>query len=174
MSVIWSGVTEQGAIVPVQVDETGKVLATVGPDGGYVRISGDVMTGPLFLSGDPDGALQAATKRYVDSATTSAMPFAMGNFFYSYGVKEAININSVRAKSDGVWEFYFENIPQSTEYVVVTSSASRSKICRIEAREVLYFSIKGFNSQDLTPSAEFGCSFVVWEAPQAIDVRISE
>lgn len=28
MTVIWSGITEGGAIVPVQVDETGKVIAT--------------------------------------------------------------------------------------------------------------------------------------------------
>ena len=28
MSVIWSGITEGGAIVPVQVDESGKVIAT--------------------------------------------------------------------------------------------------------------------------------------------------
>ena len=48
MSVIWSGVTEEGAVVPVQVDETGKVIATAAvPGGDYVKKTGDNMTGNL-------------------------------------------------------------------------------------------------------------------------------
>lgn len=50
MSVIWSGITEEGAVVPVQVDETGKVIATTsGPEGDYVKKTGDNMTGDLTL-----------------------------------------------------------------------------------------------------------------------------
>lgn len=49
MSVIWSGVTEQGAVVPVQVDETGKVVATAGASGDYVLRAGDTMTGDLTV-----------------------------------------------------------------------------------------------------------------------------
>jgi len=53
MSVIWSGVTEEGAVVPVQVDETGKVIATAAvPGGDYVKKTGDNMTGDLTLGTD--------------------------------------------------------------------------------------------------------------------------
>jgi hypothetical protein len=38
--------------------------------GNYVAKTGDTMTGPLILSGDPTTALGAATKQYVDSAVT--------------------------------------------------------------------------------------------------------
>ena len=48
MTVIWSGITEQGAVVPVQVDETGKVVATSSASGEYVLRSGDTMTGLLI------------------------------------------------------------------------------------------------------------------------------
>ena len=53
MSVIWSGVTEEGAVVPVQVDETGKVIATAAvPGGDYVKKTGDNMTGDLTLGAE--------------------------------------------------------------------------------------------------------------------------
>ena len=53
MSVIWSGITEAGAVVPVQVDETGKVIATAAvPGGDYVKKTGDNMTGDLTLGTD--------------------------------------------------------------------------------------------------------------------------
>lgn len=41
-------------------------VATVG-SGSYVQKTGDSMTGPLTLSGDPAAPLQASTRRYVDS-----------------------------------------------------------------------------------------------------------
>ena len=39
------------------------------PDARYVKVAGDSMTGALMLNGDPVGALQAATKQYVDAKT---------------------------------------------------------------------------------------------------------
>ena len=53
MSVIWSGITEEGAVVPVQVTEEGKVVAVGdGPEGDYVKKTGDNMTGDLTLGTD--------------------------------------------------------------------------------------------------------------------------
>jgi len=37
----------------------------------YVNVAGDVMTGLLELSGDPDNAKEAATKQYVDGASST-------------------------------------------------------------------------------------------------------
>lgn len=38
----------------------------------YVQKSGDTMTGPLVMNADPTANLQAATKQYVDSSSTTA------------------------------------------------------------------------------------------------------
>jgi len=70
MSVIWSGVTEGGAIVPVQVTDAGKVVADVNspePDDPLWTQSGDVLTpakdpanllvgGSISLSGSSSGS----------------------------------------------------------------------------------------------------------------------
>ncbi len=70
MSVIWSGVTEGGAIVPVQVTEAGKVVADVNipePDDPLWTQNGDILTpakdpanlllpGSVSLSGSSSGS----------------------------------------------------------------------------------------------------------------------
>ena len=51
MSVIWSGVTEEGAVVPVQVTAEGKVVAVGdGPQGDYLPITGGNLTGDLTVN----------------------------------------------------------------------------------------------------------------------------
>ena len=53
MSVIWSGVTEEGAVVPVQVTAEGKVVAVGdGPEGDYLKLTGGNLTGDLTLGTD--------------------------------------------------------------------------------------------------------------------------
>ena len=53
MSVIWSGITEEGAVVPVQVTAEGKVVAVGdGPEGNYLPITGGELTGDLSVDGD--------------------------------------------------------------------------------------------------------------------------
>jgi len=55
--------------------EPGTITVTVSyeaPD--YVAKSGDTMTGPLTLSGDPTADLHAATKAYVDAAVGATTP----------------------------------------------------------------------------------------------------
>ena len=50
MSVIWSGVTEEGAVVPVQVTAEGKVVAVGdGPEGDYLKLTGGNLTGDLTV-----------------------------------------------------------------------------------------------------------------------------
>jgi len=68
MSVIWSGITEEGAVVPVQVTEEGKVVAVGdGPQGDYLPITGGELTGDLEVDGSitaagPNGSITAAGK----------------------------------------------------------------------------------------------------------------
>jgi hypothetical protein len=49
--------------VPVSGSGLDQTLA----DSLYVSVGGDLMTGPLVLSGDPVNAMDAATKNYVDA-----------------------------------------------------------------------------------------------------------
>lgn len=162
MSVIWSGITEQGAVVPVQVDETGKVIATVGPDGGYVRVTGDIMTGPLFLSGDPDGAAQAATKRYVDSRLASSGPIAYGWYNPLNGdLVGANNISSVRKVGVGVYQFYFTEIPPSDNIAVVCNANGVPAYAFYSYRDNFSFTINVVNplagNVPVDASVSFAC-----------------
>ena len=51
MSVIWSGITEEGAVVPVQVTAEGKVVAVGdGPEGEYLKLTGGNLTGDLTVN----------------------------------------------------------------------------------------------------------------------------
>ena len=65
MTVIWSGVTEEGAVVPVQVTDEGKVVAVGdGPEGDYLKLTGGNLTGDLTVNEQitlaTDGSITAA------------------------------------------------------------------------------------------------------------------
>jgi len=86
MSVIWSGITEEGAVVPVQVTEEGKVVAVGdGPQGDYLPITGGELTGDLQVDGDITA---------VGDIVGGPNPFASGS---GYGV---------RFNSTGAYNFY--------------------------------------------------------------------
>jgi len=76
MSVVWSGVTESGAVVPVQVDGLGRVIATTGeppgpPDVNYngasawANFNGQGNTGRI----DPRGAMNVARITKITTGT---------------------------------------------------------------------------------------------------------
>ena len=173
MSVIWSGITEQGAIVPVQVDASGKVIATAGVPDIYVERSGDTMTGPLVLPGNPTLDLQAATKKYVDSRTPSNELLAFGTFFSNEGAFNSKNISSVRSKGDGIYEFYFTEIPFSAGYAVITTSNSLNVVTRPVEINQFYFSVSGTYSATGAPAPSYGMSFVCYQVETSNFLAIS-
>lgn len=125
MTVIWSGITEQGAVVPVQVDDSGRVIATGAVPDEYVLLSGDTMTGPLVLPGDPTAELQAATKRYVDNAATNpgtARAFArviqQGSLIDSFGVR------SVTLSGENQYLIILDEDLGSSAYVPIVTASS--------------------------------------------------
>jgi Chaperone of endosialidase len=61
----------QGQLGQLTTLVNGKINQSVA-DGLYVNITGDAMTGALTLVSDPTGALEAATKQYVDSKVIEA------------------------------------------------------------------------------------------------------
>jgi Chaperone of endosialidase len=76
ISTAVSGTGVDGADVQSQLGQlttlvNGKLDQTVA-DGLYVNLTGDTMTGPLILVTDPTGALEAATKQYVDQKVIDA------------------------------------------------------------------------------------------------------
>ena len=160
MSVIWSGITEQGAVVPVQVSETGKVIATAAVTGDYVKISGDTMTGPLVLPGDPTQDLEAATKQYVDSK-----PSGGGQLFCSGSTNDSgrelaygLNCASIRRISSGEYQVFFIDPAFSTDYVVLVTGRSVNRIPRIDLMENLSFTVKFNNPAGTSTDTDFGFS----------------
>ena len=129
MSVIWSGITEGGAIVPVQVDETGKVIATASVPDEYVLKSGDTMTGPLVLPGDPTQSLEAATKGYVDSRPGGGNSvFAVGEWNFEFQLLVSENISDFRYRGVGDYEIYFQEIPPNTNYIVFCEAGAYGRM----------------------------------------------
>ena len=173
MSVIWSGITEQGAVVPVQVDESGKVIARSDVAGDYVKKSGDTMTGPLVLPGNPTQDLQAATKGYVDLMNASEELLAFGTFSVGTGVFNSKNIQTVRSKGDGLYEFYFTNIPNSAKYATVLSSNSSTVVVVPKATNALYFAVQGFLLSTGDPADQYGMCFSCFQVPVDNFISIS-
>lgn len=74
------------------------VLDQAEADARYVNLTGDTMTAPLVLPGNPSSALQAAPKQYVDQqiAALPVVPkFARGNVTVSYAALNAAVSGSV-------------------------------------------------------------------------------
>jgi hypothetical protein len=63
---------------------TGDWLDQESGDARYVNLSGDIMTGALVLSGDPQAPMESATKQYVDNQITNnggiSLPTADGRY----------------------------------------------------------------------------------------------
>ena len=87
MSVIWSGITEEGAVVPVQVTAEGKVVAVGdGPAGDYLPITGGNLTGDLTI--DTDKITLNANGHGVfgtSAATRAQLNSALGSFLGQNG-----------------------------------------------------------------------------------------
>jgi len=126
MSVIWSGITEGGAIVPVQVDESGKVVATADPRPELWTKTGEILTpttptddiqtsGNLVLN----GAFGSSTLTSADSSGVKvyALPEESGtlalvgdtpepsgdNDFFAYGTFKSDQI----IDSKGIRSFFY-------------------------------------------------------------------
>jgi len=65
MSVVWSGVTESGAVVPVQVDSLGRVIATTGEPPGppVIEYNGASAWGDIASDGALNGGMNVASVR---------------------------------------------------------------------------------------------------------------
>ena len=174
MSVIWSGITEQGAIVPVQVDETGKVVSTASVPDQYVLRSGDTMSGPLVLPGDPQNATEAATKQYVDSTLSSNGPIAYGYYGLGDILIGSYNIALARYQGVGNYLFYFDNIPPSTNYVVVATAQYANTQVVWTGREFQTFQLNSVSTVSPYAAIDTPVSFVVYWSPNNAKVLKSE
>lgn len=173
MSVIWSGITEQGAVVPVQVDETGKVIATASIPDEYVLKSGDTMSGPLVLPGDPQTAKEAATKQYVDSALAPNTPLAYGYYTFSEVFVGAFNISSCRKLGVGSYQLYFRQPPPSSNYCLVCTSVKEDMVAYWRVKDVFSFTIDLRQvSTGYTPTNQ-GFNFIAYWAPDEVKMSMS-
>lgn len=165
MSVIWSGITEQGAIVPVQVDETGRVIATASTSDEFVKRSGDTMTGPLVLPGDPTKSLEAATKGYVDARPGGGnQVFAAGSFNFEFELLMSENIADFRYRGVGNYELYFQEPPPSKTYIVYAQATAYARILFCSQNNQLSFVLTGQNMANQDPLDTSG-NFWVYVLP---------
>ena len=100
MSVIWSGVTEEGAVVPVQVTAEGKVVAVGdGPVGDYLPITGGELTGDLEVDGSITAAGNVALNTgNAASGTQLSINKAgggLGAYFYNDNTSTQLYLNKV-------------------------------------------------------------------------------
>ena len=161
MSVIWSGITEGGAIVPVQVDESGRVVATGGSSGDFVKISGDTMTGPLVLPGNPTKNLEAATKQYVDASSGGGSGLLAYGAFKSAGeMQGGFNDGFCRRTAKGKYQIGFENALFLPNYIVSVTPSGNDTCFRITNLTNVSFEI--WTTQGSTNSqADRGMQFAV-------------
>jgi hypothetical protein len=83
MSVIWSGITEEGAVVPVQVTAEGKVVATgTGPQEDYLPITGGQLLGPLTSTSEATFVGSINTSKNIAAAGNASIE---GNISAGYG-----------------------------------------------------------------------------------------
>jgi len=104
MSVIWSGITEEGAVVPVQVTEEGKVVATGdGPQGDYLPITGGTLTGSLDVEGNLSADIIEFVRGEIGTYVTGGRVNVYGNTAtasadLAYAVDIADDINGLNQK----------------------------------------------------------------------------
>ena len=174
MSVIWSGITEQGAVVPVQVSETGKVIATAAVTGDYVKISGDTMTGPLVLPGDPNTDLEAATKQYVDASSGGGGGLlSYGAFAGSGSIQGGFNFGFCRRTSKGVYEVGFDTPMFLPNYIVSLTPVSTTCFFRVSALTNLSFEVR-CSSPTTLGAADNAMQFAVLATFEALTTFIPD
>ena len=117
MSVIWSGITEEGAVVPVQVTEEGKVVAVGdGPEGEYVKKTGDNMTGNLTLGTDEitlnaDGSAEFKERMSIEASAGPLLSLKRNDFeegvtsnpnsYSIFDIYDRNNLRTARYAADG-------------------------------------------------------------------------
>ena len=121
MSVIWSGVTEEGAVVPVQVTAEGKVVAVGdGPVGDYLPITGGELTGDLEIDGsillNADGSATFAGEIVSNIAYTGGSN--------NYGSKLLPEGMFQACSATDIWRGYDQGNPVTTSSISATGSAT--------------------------------------------------
>lgn len=131
MSIIWSGITEDGTIVPVQVTAEGKVVAVGdGPQGEYLPTSGGQLTGPLTSSSTAtfEGQIETTGASYKFADGTKQSSAAVTPLWASTNSGGDLQGNSGFASVTAIngFQYEYEFITPKTNnlYAVVVTSFS--------------------------------------------------
>lgn len=171
MSVIWSGVTEEGAVVPVQVTAEGKVVAVGdGPEGEYLKLTGGNLTGDLTLGTDKitlnatDGSAEfAGTVTSGDVVDSSSTWTGIGVTIYDAGV-----IYAGRSGSGNLWAGRQSGTAINTSAISADGSAEFAG--KITSGQEITSNSDGNIGVTLAPSgairAQRGGTGVLWNGKQ--------
>ena len=200
MSVIWSGITEGGAIVPVQVDESGKVIATAEIREEYwaqngnqlipVNASNDIATygkivlgrassGTSTLQSPPDAAGEVFTfpktggTLAIESDTptpTGISPFAYINV-RSGSVLNSFNIAQVTFTSQNLFQCDYINNANTPSPTVVVSSSDGIR-ATLNENTAGYASIGIYPGSGFDPQQLGTFNFIVFEQPPNVKMQV--
>ena len=191
MSVIWSGITESGAIVPVQVDDTGRVVADIPePDALWVQnsnalvpadSSNDIKTsGRLVLSGTNGGTstleapASAGGQHFVfplvggtlaiekDTPAPVSKQAAAHCTVESGQVFNNLNVSEITT-SGGIYTIVFQNPLNNDRPTVVGSSVNeyRLGVTSISSTQI---SVATYQWNSYNPAAYSSFSLVVFDS----------
>ena len=122
MSVIWSGITEEGAVVPVQVTAEGKVVAVGdGPSGDYLPTTGGNLTGDLTIDTDKIALTTDGSATFAGNVELGGTPSlgVKGSALLSAGV-----VTACVSPGSRVWYGYQEGSTTATSEIRGDGSAT--------------------------------------------------
>lgn len=170
MSVIWSGITEGGAIVPVQVDETGKVIATAEVREEYWTQNGNQLI-PVNASNDIATYGKIVLGRASSGTSTlQSPPDAAGEVFTFPKTGGTLAIEGSTPTPGGLQPFAYGSIEgnQLRNSIGVRSIAIPAfPICNLtfEADLVGSYPLVFFSFRTKTESAS--PNFMTWQLPSS-------
>jgi hypothetical protein len=200
MSVIWSGITEGGAIVPVQVDETGKVIATAeireelwAQNGNQlipVNASNDIATygkivlgrassGTSTLQSPPDAAGEVFTfpktggTLAIESDTptpTGISPFAFVSFLNGV-VTTSYNIGQITFTSQRYYQVDYLKSANTFNPCAVVTGAGNVEV-RLQSQSSSNCLVGVYSIGSGTPGQNGNFNLIVFEKPPGTKINV--
>ncbi len=131
-----------------------------GGGSGYVRKSGDSMTGPLTLAGDPTSALQASTRNYVDKQFASK--FQAVAFAKDFGA-----LCDGLADDTAAVQAAINSLGEEGGRVVINGMNGANQVCRFGA---LTYPARAINCWTILEIAGWVVPLVTFEVPTYVAV----
>ncbi len=134
MSVIWSGVTEEGAVVPVQVTAEGKVVAVGdGPEGDYLKLTGGNLTGDLTVNEQITLGAANGSATFIGDVQVGGSPLDSAGPGTGTLLRSSNGITAAAPTGTLLWNGKLTGTPGSTSSIYSDGSATFTSTISINA-----------------------------------------